>query len=87
MAKRWRQRRRIFVRAGSTILLGGRPIAAIQYQGRQQTEIIQQQYGYYGKGYFIDVNGIRGLGRINLSEEQLNKINNILTSEQREQLN
>ena len=49
----------------------------------KQKELLNyyQQYGYYGKGYFRDVNGIRGLGRINLSEEQLNKINNILTSE------
>ena len=49
----------------------------------------QGSYGrvYYGQGYCGVAYGYRGLGGINLSEEQLNKINNILTSEQREQLN
>ena len=42
---------------------------------------------YYGQGYCGVTYGYRGLGGINLSEEQLNEVNKILTPEQKELLN
>ncbi len=49
----------------------------------------QGSYGrvYYGQGYCGVAYGYRGLGGINLSEEQLNEVNKILTPEQKELLN
>ena len=45
------------------------------------------KYGYYRQGYCGVAYGYRGLGGINLSEEQLNEVNKILTPEQKELLN
>ena len=45
------------------------------------------KYGYYRQGYCGVTYGYRGLGGINLSEEQLNEVNKILTPEQKELLN
>lgn len=49
----------------------------------------QSSYGrvYYGQGYCGVAYGYRGLVGINLSEEQLNEVNKILTPEQKELLN